>query len=97
VLVDGRAPDRDPVVQAQAGAARIQRTLAEYAGVETEVRAVVLFPGWYVEGKPGAQTWVLNPKAFVSWVQREPGRLTPEQVRVMAFGLARYIRSSLES
>lgn len=97
VLVNGMEPDRDPVAQARAGASRIRDVLAEYAGFETEVRGVVLFPGWYVESKGKTQTWVLNPKAFVSWAQKEPRRLTPEQVRMLAFGLARYIRNTLDA
>lgn len=97
VLVNGLAPDRDPVAQARAGASRIGEILAEYAGIQTQVRPVVLFPGWFVEGRStGAETWVLNPKAFMVWVERESPRLSPEQIRVLAAGLARYIRCRLE-
>lgn len=98
ILVNGHAPDRDPVMQAQAGAASVRHVLAEFAGSSVHVRPVVLFPGWFVERQPAAvDTWVLNPKAFVAWVGNEPERLTPEQIRMLAAGLARYVRSHLES
>lgn len=97
VLVNGHAPDRDPVQQAQAGAARVKQVLAEFTGSSVAVRPVVLFPGWFVERQPsGVDTWVLNDKAFVAWIGNEPSRLSPEQIRVLAAGLARYVRSHLE-
>lgn len=98
VRVNGHVPDRDPVVQARAGAARIRDILTEFAGVSTPVKPVVLFPGWFVEGQSSrSDLWVLNPKAFIIWLGNEPERLSPEQVRVLAAGLARYVRSKLDS
>ena len=98
VLVNGFAPDRDPIMQARAGAAQIREILGEYSGVPTNVRPVVLFPGWFVEGQQSnCDTWVLNPTAFVSWVKRERQRLSPEQVRVLSAALARYVRDTLGS
>lgn len=97
ILVNGHAPDRDPAIQARAGAARIRDILEEFTGVATSVKPVVLFPGWFVEGKQSrGDLWVLNPKAFISWVSNEPKRLSPEQVRVLGAGLARYVRSKLD-
>lgn len=98
VRVNGHVPDRDPVVQARAGAARIRDILAEFTGISMSVKPVVLFPGWFVEGQSSrSEAWVLNPKAFVTWVGNEPERLSSQQVRVLAGGLARYVRSKLDS
>jgi hypothetical protein len=98
VLVDGFAPDRDPVTQAKAGASKIKEVLAEITGRQVSVRPVVLFPGWYVEGNSsGAETWVLESKAFITWVRNESEQLTKEQIFVLASGLARFIRRNLES
>ncbi len=44
VLVDGKLPARDPVVQARAGARSLQAILERYAGKKKAVRSVVLFP-----------------------------------------------------
>jgi len=93
VLVDGFEPDRDPVVQARAGAARLKDILLKYSGHETYVRPVVVFPGWFVEPQPkGAEVWVLNEKAFIKFVANETQKLSVEQQRALAEGLARYIR-----
>jgi hypothetical protein len=97
VLVDGFAPDRDPIMQARAGASRIKEVLREYTGKHVVVRPAVLFPGWFIEANSsGAETWVLTPKALVSWIGNEPIRLTAEEVHVLASGLARYVRGTVQ-
>jgi hypothetical protein len=93
VTVDGWVPDRDPVAQAQACAARLQRILLEETGVKVSVRSVVLFPGWYVNEQPkGVETWVLNEKSFVKFLDYESDRLSPEETFKLAAGLGRYVR-----
>lgn len=97
VLVNGLAPDRDPVVQAKAAAGSLQRILRDYTGTTVEIRPVVLFPEWYVESQPrGVETWVLNEKAFVKFVENEPERLSKEDVFRLAAALGRYVRDQEE-
>jgi hypothetical protein len=96
VTVNGMRPDRDPVRQAQAGADRIQRVFEQFVGRSASVRPVVLFPGWFVEGKSsGAAVWVLNPEAFIGWVKKERLQLHPEDISAFSAGLAQYIRGTL--
>lgn len=96
VLVNGYAPDRDPLIQSRAGAGRIQQIIEQYTGRKVPVRPVVLFPSWFVEKQPlGVTTWVLNEKAFVGFVDREPRNLVREQITVLTEGLARYVRDQL--
>lgn len=98
VLVNGVAPDRDPVVQAQAGGKRLQEILQRFTGKHVAVRPVVIFPNWYVERQPaGVETWVLNEKAFVGFLERESEKLNGETTRVLAEGLARYVRERFDS
>ena len=97
ILVNGLAPDRDPVVQAKAAARSLQRILRDYTGTTVEVRPVVLFHEWYVEAQPrSAETWVLNEKAFVKFVENEPERLSKEDVFRLAAALGRYVRDQEE-
>ncbi len=96
VTINGKEPERDPIRQASAGADRIERVLIEYAGRSPNVRPVVLFPGWFVVGKPfAAAVWVLNSDAFITCVKKETLRLSPEDVQFFAANMARYIRSTL--
>lgn len=84
VLVNGYKPDRDPIAQARAGAADIRRVLKSTTGQLVPVRPVVLFPEWYVEKQPrGVETWVLNEKVFVSFVEHEAASLDPAEVRLL--------------
>lgn len=98
MLVDGFAPDRDPIAQARAEAGSLQRILEQHAGRRVVVRPVVLFPGWWVERQPkGVEVWVLNPKALASFVEQEPRQFNEQEVRILAEGLARYVRDQMNS
>ena len=56
---------------------------------------MVLFPGWYVTQKRPRKAndpWVLEPKAFIKWVQRERVDLTDERIALAGFHLSLYLR-----
>jgi hypothetical protein len=98
VLVTGFAPDRDPLIQARAGAKRLQEILERFTGRSVAVRPVVIFPNWFVDRQPaGVDIWVLNEKAFVGFLERESEKLNQETSRVLAEGLARYVRERFDS
>ena len=96
LLIAGKAPDRDPVVQAQAQAGWLKRVLCESTGRTINVIPVVLIPGWYIEQSQNSlrQIWVLEPKALPAFLQQEPKRLSPEDVKLASFHLSRYIRTT---
>jgi hypothetical protein len=98
VLVCGHAPDRNPVVQVQAGARWLAELLEESTGQRFSVRGVVLFPGWFVEPmtndwRSANLPWILEPKALPKFLAREPRALSDDQVRLAAYHLSRYVRS----
>lgn len=100
LVVNGFRPDRDPLVQAQAGAKWLSRLLEETTGKRFPVRGVVLFPGWFVEpmsdawrrspGKP----WVLEPKALPGFLENEPQHIADTDLKLAAYHLSRYIRTN---
>ncbi|MEO0981413.1 MAG: nuclease-related domain-containing protein [Pseudomonadota bacterium] len=92
---NGRALERNPVIQATANARAASDLIAESTGRRIQVRPVVLFPGWWIDARPGAhrRCWVLNPKSLDSFLTSRTERLTPEDVSLIAFHLGRYIRS----
>jgi hypothetical protein len=96
VFINGWAPDRDPLIQARAGAKSLQQILESYTGRRVAVRPVVLYPGWFVEEPPGVDTWVLNETRFLGYVEHEPATLTPEESRQLANALARYVRDQFD-
>jgi hypothetical protein len=95
LLIAGAQPERDPVAQARAQAAWLTRQVEAGTGHHHPVHPVVLFPGWYIESATGAhkEVWVLEPKALPAFLQQEPNRITPEEVRLVAYHISRYIRT----
>lgn len=90
----GWEPDRNPVIQAKAQASWLQRLLAESTGRTFPVWPVVLFPGWFVEnsGTSWKELWVLEPKALPAFLAKEKVVISPEDVKLAAYHLSRFIR-----
>lgn len=95
VLVDGRAPSRDPVIQVRAAAGWLKRLLQDSTHRSLEVRGIVAFPGWYVENSRarGSDIWVLEPKAIAKWIGNEPVSLASADVALVADRVARQVRN----
>lgn len=95
LLVAGRRPDRDPVVQARAQAGWLHRQIEESTGKSFTVRPVIVFPGWFVD--PSAQKasnlWVLEPKALPAFLDQEPERMGATDVKLASYHLSRLIRT----
>ena len=100
LVVNGLRPDRDPIVQAEAGARWLSRLLEESTGKRFQVRGVVLFPGWFIEPMSGSwrmspgKPWVLEPKALPGFIGNEPKRVTDGDLKLAAYHLSRYVRAT---
>ena len=92
----GHAPERDPVTQARAQASWLRTLIQESTGRTLEVFPVVVFHGWYVEQTASSRRtiWVLEPKALPSFLEHEALRLPKEDVKLIAFHLSRFIRTT---
>lgn len=98
VLVDGHAPDRDPIAQAKACRDHIKWIFSKVTQRDPKLRAVVLFPGWFIERKAkNVEVWVLNPPAFVKFLKHESSLLTSEEVGMFSEALEIHIRSNRRS
>jgi hypothetical protein len=94
VLIDGRLPDRDPVQQARACRDHIGGLLTRITKRRPKLRAVVLYPGWYVRRQPkGVEVWVLNPEAFLSFLDYEATVLPPAEIGLLAEALETHVRA----
>lgn len=100
VFVCGQAPERNPLVQASAGAACLAKLLEASTGKRLAVRGVVVFPGWWVQPMsaqwkrdPG-RPWVLEPKALPAFIEKEPETIAEADVAMAAFHLTRYVRGT---
>ena len=98
LVVNGFRPDRDPLVQAQAGARWLSQLLEESTGKQFHVRGVVLFPGWFIEPMSKAwlmthdKPWVLEPRALPGFIGNEPQKIADADVKLAAYHLSRYVR-----
>lgn len=96
VLVDGCRLPRDPLDQARGQARWLGDTLKDMTSHAYEVRAVVAFPGWFVDqrGRAADGSWVLEPKALSGFVAKEPRRLAPEDVSLIVNRLKLLLRTT---
>ncbi|MDO9074779.1 MAG: nuclease-related domain-containing protein [Rubrivivax sp.] len=94
VLVNGREPERDVRVQALSQGRWLSRLLEESTGRRLAVQPVVVFPGWFVEAAPGTQrdVWFMEPKGLPAFLARQRSQPAPEDMKLAAFHLSRYVR-----
>jgi hypothetical protein len=93
-LINGRKPDRNPVVQARAQASWIMEFLKSSLGRTFPVRPVVVYPGWFVKGTPAcSDVWVLNEKALPAFIENEKTELSSDDLRAVTFQISQYIRT----
>jgi len=93
LLVNGWKPDRDPLSQAEANARWVAKELEASTGKGFPVRPVVLFPGWFVEPIPrGSKVWILEPKALPAFIEKEPVRLSDEDLHLAVYHMTRMVR-----
>lgn len=96
ILLNGHPTQADIIGQVRAQAAWSRRVLQESTGKDYPVKPVVLFPGWFIQqvGESlRSGIWVLNPKALPTFLEHEPVQLNPEDVKLAAYHLSRYIRA----
>lgn len=74
----------------------LQKIINGSTGKNFEPFPVVLFPGWFIEGNGNKQgkMWVLEPKAFRKFLDRQTVKLSPEDVKLASYHLSRHIRAS---
>jgi Nuclease-related domain len=97
IRIDGFEPDRDPVVQARAQASWLRELLSESTGRNFDVRSVVVYPGWWVNERftrENTAIWVLEPKRLPTFLDREPRRISGEDIHLASFHLSRFVRTA---
>ena len=91
ILVDGRAPDTDPLIQAVAGARTVQAILEGRTGKRFDVKPIVVFLGWYTASNPGATpAWVLNEQAVPTFIRNDFRELSHDDALLAAAQLKLY-------
>ena len=95
ILINGNEPLTDIVTQVSAGSSYIKRILKKSTGKDFDAFPVVLFPGWFVEGEGNkkGKMWVLEPKAFKKFIDRQQLKLSEEDVQLASYHLSRSIRT----
>ncbi len=98
LLVAGRKPERDLLAQARGQTTWLRELLRASTSKDYPVRAALVFPGWWIDPAPDVvrrDVWVLEPKALRKYVEREPIRLTLEDVSMAGFHLEQYVRMKM--
>ena len=80
LTIAGHVPDRDPIAQVSAGARFLSNRLREALDKNQFVQPVLVFPDWYVDSKPNAKVWVMNPKQIFARIRSAPERLSREEI-----------------
>jgi hypothetical protein len=96
VFVNGKEPDRNPVIQVRAACRWLKELLRESTGKDCNPRPVVVFPGWFVEPTAEAKNsdvWVLNPKALPSFISHSKPQLESDEVAIFSYHLSRHVRA----
>lgn len=94
LTVSGKPLPYDPIEQVKAATDWLKELLKESTGKDLPIRGVVLFPGWYIQSRARRPAiWVLNPKAFPTYLKNEATKLRTEDVFMASFHLSKYIRS----
>ena len=97
VIINGYAPDRNPVDQARAAARWLHDFLQETTGKSFPVKPVVLFPGWFIETTAkgrSSDAWVLEPKAFAKFLANEREIIPATDMHLVKSRIDRHIRST---
>jgi hypothetical protein len=94
VRVNGSKPDRNPIVQVQRYVDALNRLLPTLATFKTEAIGIVVFPSYKVidDRRVNRCAWVLEPKGLAGRLDREPKRLSADEVVFLTRRLASHIR-----
>ncbi|MBN2034828.1 MAG: NERD domain-containing protein [Deltaproteobacteria bacterium] len=95
ISINGREPDRNPVIQVRAACHWLKNLLKESTGKECNPRPVVVFPGWFVQPtaeSKSSDVWVLNPKALPAFISNSKPQYKIDEASMFSCHLSRYAR-----
>jgi hypothetical protein len=96
LLVAGKYLEHDPRAGAADAARWIEAFLRKSTGKRFNARAIVAFPGWYVQqNDPPGSVWVIEPKALAALLDHEAPTVPTADVALAAWHLSRYVRTDL--
>jgi hypothetical protein len=94
LLVAGKYLEHDPRTGVADAARWIEGFLKKSTGKRFTARAIVAFPGWYVQhNDPPSSVWVIEPKALSALIDHEVPTVPTADVALAAWHLSRYVRT----
>jgi hypothetical protein len=96
ISINGIKPDRNPIIQAKSQAGWIRDFVKEMLNKKVQVKPVIVFPGWFIEGTTKADVWVLEPKGFKGFLSHRKQILDENDIAIIASTLSRYLRTCEE-
>ena len=93
MIIDGLGIDRKTIFQAKLQAHWLEDFMASSIGLKIPVKPVVIFPDWFIEPQPrGADVWILNQKAFPSFLKNEEVALDEDKINLISVQIEKYNR-----
>jgi hypothetical protein len=94
IYMNGFSPTRNPIIQAKAQKKWLQMLIVKTSGVKIEVKPVVVYPGWFINGtQKDSEVWVLEPKALLKYINKEKQKLSQKDSDQIAFQISRHLRA----
>ncbi len=96
LLAGGRHLLSDPRPRAADAARWMESFLSRRTGRRFPARAIVAFPGWYVQQtEPCGSVWVVEPRALAALLDHQAATVATADVALAAWHLSRYLHADL--
>lgn len=95
VLINGQAPDRDPIAQALGQSAWVRDYLKSCTALTTiPITPLVVYPGWFIDylQAGNAKVKVASEQLIWSCIQSSPFQLAPHDAMLIESRLSEYIQ-----
>jgi len=95
ILINGNESLSNPIEQVSASIQFLSEVLLKETGVEYNVGAIIVYPGWFIENsiiQVNQKISVTNPKILFNLLNEKPVKNDSENIRKACSGLSRFIR-----
>lgn len=96
ITIDGYSPTPDPLNQAKAQAKWLHERIKTQTGRQLPITPTIVYPAWYIHyltNPTTAQVKVYNPNALITFINRQPDTLNPQDIQLFTHIIAQQQRT----